>query len=50
MPQRENITKAIRHLEQAIEGPMGRADANLRAMLARLYVGSGELRQGDCRC
>ena len=38
--QRENITQAIRHLEQAIEGPMGRADANLRAMLARLYVGS----------
>jgi tetratricopeptide (TPR) repeat protein len=38
--QRENITKGVQHLEQAIEGPMGRADANLRAMLARLYVGS----------
>ena len=38
--QRENITKAIQHLEQAVEGPVGRADANLRAMLARLYVGS----------
>jgi tetratricopeptide (TPR) repeat protein len=38
--QRENITKAIQHLEHAIEGPAGRADANLRAMLARLYVGS----------
>lgn len=36
--QRDNMNKAIQHLEQAIEGPMGRADANLRAMLARLYV------------
>jgi tetratricopeptide (TPR) repeat protein len=40
--QRENITKAIQHLEEAIEGPMGRADANLRAMLARLYVGRAD--------
>jgi tetratricopeptide (TPR) repeat protein len=39
--QRENLNKAIQHLEQAIEGPIGRADANVRAMLARLYVGSG---------
>ena len=39
--ERENMAKAIQHLEQAIEGPTGRADANLRAMLARLYVGSG---------
>ena len=38
--ERENMTKAIQHLEQAIEGPVGRADANLRATLARLYVGS----------
>jgi tetratricopeptide (TPR) repeat protein len=39
--QRENLNKAIQHLELAIEGPVGRADANVRAMLARLYVGSG---------
>jgi tetratricopeptide (TPR) repeat protein len=38
--QRENMAKAIEHLEQAIAGPVGRVDANLRAMLARLYVGS----------
>ena len=38
---RDNMSKAIQHLEQAIEGPIGRADANLRAMLARLYVGTG---------
>jgi tetratricopeptide (TPR) repeat protein len=39
---RENITRAIQHLEQTIEGPMGRVDANLRAMLARLYVGNAD--------
>jgi tetratricopeptide (TPR) repeat protein len=39
--QRENMAKAILHLEQAIEGPMARADANMRAMLARLYVATG---------
>jgi tetratricopeptide (TPR) repeat protein len=39
--QRENLNKAIEHLELAIEGPIGRADANVRAMLARLYVGTG---------
>jgi tetratricopeptide (TPR) repeat protein len=39
--QQENVNKAIQHLEQAIEGPVGRADANVRAMLARLYVSSG---------
>lgn len=38
--QRENMTRAIQHLEAAVEGPLGRADANLRAMLARLYVSS----------
>src|SRR5204863_6542313 len=36
--QRDNMNKAIQHLEQAVDGPMARADANLRAMLARLYV------------
>jgi tetratricopeptide (TPR) repeat protein len=39
--QRESLTRAIEHLERAIEGPVGRADVNVRAMLARLYVGSG---------
>jgi tetratricopeptide (TPR) repeat protein len=36
--QRENMVKAIEHLEQAFEPPMSAGDANLRAMLARLYV------------
>jgi tetratricopeptide (TPR) repeat protein len=36
--QRENMTKAVEHLEQAFEPPMSAADANLRAMLARLYI------------
>jgi len=36
--QRDNLAKAIQHLEQAIDHPLGQPDANLRAMLARLYV------------
>jgi tetratricopeptide (TPR) repeat protein len=36
--QRENLNKAITHIEQSIEPPMAAADANLRAMLARLYI------------
>ena len=39
--QQENAARAIGHLEAAVTGPVGRADANLRAMLARLYVSSG---------
>jgi tetratricopeptide (TPR) repeat protein len=39
--QRENLTKAIQHLEQAIDNSPGLPDANLRAMLARLYVANG---------
>jgi tetratricopeptide (TPR) repeat protein len=39
--QQENMARAIEHLEAAVAGPVGRADANLRAMLARLYVSSG---------
>lgn len=39
--QQENTARAIEHLEAAVAGPVGRADANLRAMLARLYVSSG---------
>jgi tetratricopeptide (TPR) repeat protein len=34
----ENLTKASQHLEQAIEPPVASADANVRAMLARLYI------------
>jgi tetratricopeptide (TPR) repeat protein len=40
--QRDNLSKAIQHLEQAIDHPLGQPDANLRAMLARLYVGNGD--------
>jgi hypothetical protein len=36
--QRDSLSKAIVHLEQATVRPAGQADANLRAMLARLYV------------
>lgn len=36
--QRENMAKAVEHLEQAFQPPMSAADANLRAMLARLYI------------
>lgn len=36
--QRENLDRAVQHMEQAIEPPMAQADANQRAMLARLYV------------
>lgn len=36
--QRENLTKAIQHLEQSIRGPMAQADANTRALLSRLYI------------
>jgi tetratricopeptide (TPR) repeat protein len=39
--QRENLDKAITHLEQATARPAGQVDANLRAMLARLYVAGG---------
>jgi tetratricopeptide (TPR) repeat protein len=35
---RENLTKAIQHLEQAFDPPIATADANVRAMLARLYI------------
>ena len=40
--QRENLAKSIDHLEKAIVGPVARADANLRAMLSRLYIASGQ--------
>jgi len=37
----ENLTKAIQHLELAIDRPAGEADPNVRATLSRLYVRSG---------
>ena len=37
----ENLTKAIRYLEAAIDRPVGEPDPNVRATLARLYVRSG---------
>jgi tetratricopeptide (TPR) repeat protein len=40
--QRENLGKAIDHLERALVQPVGLPDANLRAMLARLYIGNGD--------
>jgi tetratricopeptide (TPR) repeat protein len=39
--QQENFAKAIQHLEQAFDPPISAADANLRAMLARLYMALG---------
>jgi len=38
--QQEIAGRAIQHLEAAAKGPGAQADANLRAMLARLYVTS----------
>jgi tetratricopeptide (TPR) repeat protein len=37
----DNVTKAIQHLEAALERPAGDTDPNVRATLARLYVRSG---------
>jgi len=34
----ENLAKAIQHLEQALDGPAGESDPNVRATLARLYL------------
>jgi tetratricopeptide (TPR) repeat protein len=41
--QQQNLARAIEHLERAAERPAGQgfADANLRAMLARLYMAAG---------
>jgi tetratricopeptide (TPR) repeat protein len=36
--QAENLTKAIQHLEQALDRPSGEPDPNVRATLARLYI------------
>jgi tetratricopeptide (TPR) repeat protein len=34
----ENLAKAIQHLEQALDRPIGESDPNVRATLARLYL------------
>ena len=34
----ENLSKAIQHLEQALDRPAGESDPNVRATLARLYI------------
>src|SRR5262245_37187860 len=36
--QTENLNNAVQHLEKAIEPPIVSPDANVRAMLARLYI------------
>jgi tetratricopeptide (TPR) repeat protein len=41
-PSTENMTKAVHHLELAIDGAVSESDPNVRAALARLYVASGE--------
>jgi tetratricopeptide (TPR) repeat protein len=39
---RDNIALAVRHLEAAIARPVGTPDANIRAMLSRLYITAGD--------
>ena len=39
--------KAITHLAAAIDQPDVDVDPNVRATLARLYLGTGDVRQGD---
>ncbi len=38
----ENVAKAIRYLEAAIDKPVGEADPNVRATLSRLYISTGQ--------
>jgi tetratricopeptide (TPR) repeat protein len=38
----DNLAKAIRHLEAALERPMSQGDPNVRATLARVYVAAQE--------
>ncbi|MQA29684.1 MAG: tetratricopeptide repeat protein, partial [Luteitalea sp.] len=40
--RRENLTRAIQHLERTIEPPVVSVDANVRAILARLYVAAAD--------
>ncbi len=36
--QQENITRAVQHLEKALETPVKQTDIDIRALLSRLYV------------
>src|SRR5258706_7830911 len=38
----DNLAKAIRHLEAALERPISQGDPNVRATLARVYVTAGQ--------
>jgi tetratricopeptide (TPR) repeat protein len=38
----DNLAKAIRHLEAALERPIAQGDPNVRATLARVYVTAGQ--------
>jgi tetratricopeptide (TPR) repeat protein len=38
--RQEYLTKAVQNLEQSFDGPIGAADPNMRALLARLYIAS----------
>jgi tetratricopeptide (TPR) repeat protein len=38
----DNLTKAVQHLEAALERPVADTDPNVRATLARLYLRAGE--------
>lgn len=40
--QTENLNNAVQHLEKAIEPPIVSPDANVRAMLARLYIATDQ--------
>ena len=47
----ENVAQArSQHLEKAIANPIGEADPNARGTLARLYLRTTALRQGDPAC
>src|SRR5438067_7152201 len=41
-PAAENVSKAMQHLEAALERPVSQSDPNVRATLARVYITSGQ--------
>jgi tetratricopeptide (TPR) repeat protein len=40
--QQDNITKAIEHLEKALETPVKQTDIDVRALLSRLYIAADQ--------
>ena len=40
--QQENITRAIEHLEKALETPVKQTDIDIRALLSRLYIAADQ--------